>query len=67
MRSSEHQPVGVFIVLFWPIWSVQLQYYFWILSFLLTTQEAFVDIVDKDQTSQSMQSDPWSTLSTFSF
>ena len=34
---------------------------------LMTTQEAFVDSVDQDQTAQDVQSDPWSTLSTFSF
>ena len=33
----------------------------------MTTQEAFVDIVDQDQTAEDMQSDLWSTLSTFSF
>ena len=37
------------------------------LSLLLTTQEAFVDSVDQDQTAQDMQSELWSTLSTFSF
>ena len=35
------------------------------LSLLLTTQEAFVDSVDQDQTAQNVQSDLWSTLSTF--
>ena len=33
----------------------------------MTTQEAFVDSVDQDQTAQNVQSDPWSTLSTFLF
>ena len=33
----------------------------------MTTQEAFVDIVDQDQTAQNMQYDLWSSLSTFSF
>ena len=31
----------------------------------MTTQEAFVDSVDQDQTAQNVQSDLWSTLSTF--
>ena len=31
----------------------------------LTTQEAFGDTVDQDETAQNMQSDLWSTLSTF--
>ena len=30
----------------------------------MTTQEAFVDSVDQDQTAQNVQSDLWSTLST---
>ena len=34
---------------------------------LLMTQEVFVDIVDQDQTAQNVQSNLWSTLSTFSF
>ena len=39
-----------------------------ITSFLqLTTQEAFVNILDQDQTVQNMQSDLWSVLSTFPF
>ena len=33
----------------------------------MTTQEAFVDSVDQDQTAQNVQYDLWSTLSTFSF
>ena len=33
----------------------------------MTTQEAFVDSVDQDQIAQNVQSDLWSTLSTFSF
>ena len=33
----------------------------------MTTQEAFVDSVDQDQTAQNVQSDLWSTLSKFSF
>ena len=33
----------------------------------MMAQEAFVDSVDQDQSAQSMQSDLWSTLSTFSF
>ena len=33
----------------------------------MTTQEAFVDSVDQDQTARNVQSDLWSTLSTFSF
>ena len=37
------------------------------ISLLMTTQEAFVDSVDQDQTAQNVQSDLWSTLSTFSF
>ena len=32
----------------------------------MTTQEAFVDSIDQDQTAQNMQSDLWSMLSTFS-
>ena len=35
------------------------------LSLLMTTQEAFVDSVDQDQTEQNVQSNLWSTLSTF--
>ena len=35
------------------------------LSLLLTTPEAFEDGVDQDQTAQNVQSDLWSTLSTF--
>ena len=31
----------------------------------MTTQKAFVNSVDEDQTAQKMQSDLWSTLSTF--
>ena len=31
----------------------------------MTTQEAFEDSVDKDQTARNVQSDLWSTLSTF--
>ena len=31
----------------------------------MTTQAAFVDSVDQDQTAQNVQSDLWSTLSTF--
>ena len=31
----------------------------------MMTQEAFVDTVDQDQTAQNVQSDLWSTLSTF--
>ena len=34
---------------------------------MMMCQEAFVDSVDQDQTAQNMQSDLWSTLSTFSF
>ena len=37
------------------------------LSILMTTQEAFVDSVDQDQTVQNVQSDLLSTLSSFSF
>ena len=37
------------------------------LSLLLTIQEAFVDSADQDQTAQNVQSDLWSTLSTFLF
>ena len=37
------------------------------LTRLLTTQEAFVDIVNQDQTIQNVQSDLWSTVSTFPF
>ena len=37
------------------------------LSLLMTTQEAFVDSVDEDQTVQNMQSDLWSALSKFLF
>ena len=37
------------------------------LSLLMTTQKAFVDSVDQDQTAQNVQSDLCSTLSTFSF
>ena len=33
----------------------------------MMTQEAFEDSVDQDQIAQNMQSDLWSTLSTFSF
>ena len=33
----------------------------------MTTQEAFVDSVDQDQTAQNVQSDLCSSLSTFSF
>ena len=33
----------------------------------MTTQEEFVDSVNQDQTAQHVQSDHWSTLSTFSF
>ena len=33
----------------------------------MTKQEAFVDIVDQDQTAHNVQSDLWSTLSTVSF
>ena len=33
----------------------------------MTTQAAIVDTADQDQTAQNMQSDLWSTLSTFSF
>ena len=33
----------------------------------MMTQEGFVDSVDHDQTAEDMQSDLWSTLSTFSF
>ena len=33
----------------------------------MTTQEAFVDSVDQDQTAKNVQSDLLSTLSTFSF
>ena len=33
----------------------------------MTTQEAFVDSVDQDQTAQNVQSDLWSTLPSFSF
>ena len=33
----------------------------------MTTQEAFVESVDQDQTAQNMQSDLWSTLPPFSF
>ena len=33
----------------------------------MMAQEVFVDSVDQDQTSQNMQSDLWSALSTFSF
>ena len=35
------------------------------LSLLMTTQEAFVDKFDQDQTPQYVQSDLWSTLSSF--
>ena len=35
------------------------------LSLLLTIQEPFADSVDQDQTAQNVQSDLWSTLSTF--
>ena len=38
-----------------------------VLLLLLMTKKAFVDCVDQDQTAQNMQSDLWSTLSTFSF
>ena len=37
------------------------------LSYLMTTQEAFVDRVDQDQTAQKVQSDLLSTLYKFSF
>ena len=37
------------------------------LSLLMTTQKDFVDSVDQDQTAQNVQSDLWSTLSTFLF
>ena len=33
----------------------------------MMTQETFVDNVDEDQTAQNVQSNFWSTLSTFSF
>ena len=33
----------------------------------MTTRDAFVDSVDQDQTAQNVQSDLWSTPSTFSF
>ena len=33
----------------------------------MTTQEAFLDSVDQDQTAQNVQSDLWSTLSTLLF
>ena len=33
----------------------------------MTTLYAFVESVDQDQTAQNVQSDLWSTLSTFSF
>ena len=33
----------------------------------MTIQEAFTDSIDQDQTAQNVQSDLWSTLSTFSF
>ena len=33
----------------------------------MMTQEALVDSVDQDQNAHNMQSDLWSTLSTFSF
>ena len=33
----------------------------------MTTQEAYVDSVDQDQTAQNVQSDLWSTPSTFVF
>ena len=36
------------------------------LFLLMTTQEAFVDNVDQDQTAQNVLFDLWSTLSTFS-
>ena len=31
----------------------------------MMTQETFVDIVDQDQTAQNVQSDLWSTLTTY--
>ena len=33
----------------------------------MATQESFVDSVDQDQTAQNVQSNLWSTLSTFYF
>ena len=36
------------------------------LSLQMKTLEAFVDSEDQDQTAQNVQTDPWSTLSTFS-
>ena len=41
-----------------PISPTPILFHLFTLSSLLTTQEAFVDSVDQDQTAQNVQSDP---------